>query len=99
MINKGKLKEWALLKTKKDYDFFYRITKMLSAQKIEEIGIVFLQDIEVLTGIVKDGKTQDAKIYIDSLKGRERKIVAADTYFTMFYEYQIKNFRLPKKKF
>ncbi len=84
MSNKENLKEWNLLKTKEEYDFFYRITKMTSYQKIERFGADFLQDLEILTDIVKNGKEQDAKIYIDSLKGKERKIVAADTYYTMF---------------
>lgn len=87
MNNKDKLKEWDLLKTKVEYDFFYRITKMLSDEKIGEFGLDFLKDLETLTDIVRNGKEQDAKIYIDSLKGKERKIVAADTYFTMFSVY------------
>jgi len=83
MDNKQKLKEWHLLKTRDEYDFFYRITKMLSHQKIEEFGADFLHDLQILTDIIKNGKEQDAKIYIDSLEGKERKILAADTYFTM----------------
>ena len=35
----------------------------------------------------KNGREQDAKIYIDSLEGKKRKIVATDTYFTMFSVY------------
>ncbi len=87
MNNKDKLKEWNLLKTKNEYDFFYRITKMMSSQKIEEFGAEFLDDLGTLTDIVKSGKEQDAKIYIESLKGKERKILAADTYYTMFKVY------------
>lgn len=87
MSNKESIKKWDLLKTKEEYDFFYRITKMLSAQKIEEFGTDFLKDLEILTDIVRNGKEQDAKIYIDSLKEKKRKIVAADTYYTMFETY------------
>ena len=91
MDNKQKLKKWGLLKTKEEYDFFYRITKMMSHQKIEEFGTSVLQDLEVLTDIVKRGKEQDAKIYVDSLEDKERKIVAADTYYTMFKVYKLRN--------
>ena len=87
MSNKEKLKGWELLKTQQEYDFFYRITKMMSNQKIEEFGANFLQDLEILTDIVRNGKEQDAKIYIDSLEGKERQIVAADTYYTMYRVY------------
>ncbi|HDZ19188.1 hypothetical protein LCGC14_0586930 [marine sediment metagenome] len=68
MDNKQRLKEWKLLKTKEDYDFFYRITKMLSSQKIEEFGSDFLQDLGILTDIIKNGKEQDAKIYVNTLE-------------------------------
>ncbi len=85
---KKKLKEWKLLKTKEDYDFFYRITRMMSAQKIEGFGADFLKDLQILTDIIKNGKEQDAKIYVDSLEGKERKILAADTYYTMFKVYK-----------
>ena len=81
------LKEWGLLKTRDDYLFFQRITKMLSLQKIQEFKADFLRDLEILTDIVKLGKIEDAKIYIDTLNDRKRRIVAADTYFTMFYTY------------
>ena len=47
MDNKQSLKEWKLLKAKKDYDFFYRINKMMSSQKIEESGADFLKDLEI----------------------------------------------------
>ncbi len=87
MSNKENLKEWNLLKTKEEYNFFYSITKMMSSQKIEEFGADFLHDLEILTDIVKNGKEKDAKIYIDSLKGKQRKIVAADTYYTMVKVY------------
>jgi len=83
MTIKDRLKEWSLLKTKHDYEFFRRITKMMAAEKIEQFGASFLQDLQTLTDIVKVGKAQDAKIYIDSLEDKERKILAADTYFTM----------------
>jgi hypothetical protein len=88
MDNKQKLKELNLLKTKEEYDFFYRITQMMSANKIEEFGTEFLQDLQILTDIVKNGKEQDAKIYIDSLEGKKRQIVAADTYYTMYKVYK-----------
>ncbi len=87
MSNKENLKEWNLLKTKEEYKFFYSITKMMSSQIIEEFGADFFQDLETLADIVKDGNEKDAKIYIDSLKGKQRKIVAADTYYTMFKVY------------
>jgi len=87
MSNKEKLKGWELLKTQQEYDFFYRITKMMSNTKIEEFGANFLQDLEILTDIVRNGKEQDAKIYINSLSGKERQIVAADTYYTMYRVY------------
>ena len=58
---KEKLKEWKLLKTKEDYEFF--------------------------TDIVRNGREQDAKIYIDSLEDKSRKIIAADTYFTILRTY------------
>jgi len=83
MTIKDRLKEWSLLKTKNDYEFFHRITKMMAVEKIEQFGASFLQDLQTLTDIVKVGKVQDAKIYIDSLEDKERKILAADTYFTM----------------
>ncbi len=38
---KEKLKEWNLLKTKEEYEFFNRITKMMGHQKIEEFGLQF----------------------------------------------------------
>jgi len=88
MDNKQRLKEWKLLKTKEEYDFFYRITKMVSHQKREEFGADFYQDLEILTDIVINGNEQDAKIYIDSLRGKERQIVAADTYYTMYKVYK-----------
>ncbi|KKM15713.1 hypothetical protein LCGC14_1693200 [marine sediment metagenome] len=84
---KEKLMEWKRLKTKEDYDFFYRITKMMSSKKIEELGADFLKDLQILTDIIKNGKEQDVKIYVDSLEGKERKIVAADTYYTMFKKF------------
>lgn len=56
MDNKQKLKQWDLLKAKGDYDFFYRITKMLSDQKLEEFGTDFLHDLDILTDIVRNGK-------------------------------------------
>ncbi|HEA70480.1 MAG TPA: hypothetical protein ENH98_00995 [archaeon] len=77
-----------MLKTKEDYDFFYRITKMLSSQKIEEFWAEFLKDLQILTDIIKNGKEQDAKIYVESLDGKERKIIAADTYYTIFKVYK-----------
>ena len=83
MTIKDKLKDWSLLRTKDDYEFFHRITKMMATEKIKEFGSVFLQDLQTLTDIVKVGKVQDAKIYIDSLEDKKRKILAADTYFTM----------------
>ncbi|KKL96393.1 hypothetical protein LCGC14_1844940 [marine sediment metagenome] len=87
MDNKQELKKWDLLKSRGDYSFFYHITKMMSYQKNEEFGADFLKNLQILTNIIKNGKEQDAKIYIDSLKGKERKIVAADTYFTMLKVY------------
>ena len=75
------------MKNKNDYLFFHRITKMLSAQKISEFGKDFLKDLKILTDIVKNGKRMDAKIYIDRLDDRKRKIVAADTYFTILRTY------------
>ena len=60
---------------------------MLSAQKISEFGKNFLKDLKILTDIVKNGKRMDAKIYIDRLDDRKRKIVAADTYFTILRTY------------
>ena len=48
----------------------------MSAQKIEEFGEESLCDLQILTDIVKNDKEQDAKIYIDSLEDRKRKIVA-----------------------
>ncbi len=86
-LNKQEIKAWGLLKDKNDYLFFHRITKMLSAQKISEFGNNFLKDLEILTDIVKNGKSMDAKIYIDRLDNRKRKIVAADTYFTILRTY------------
>ena len=86
-LNKQELKAWGLLKNKNDYLFFHRITKMLSAQKISEFGKNFLKDLQILTDIVKKGKRMDAKIYIDRLDDRKRKIVAADTYFTILRTY------------
>ena len=83
MTIKNRLKEWSLLETIHDYEFFHRITKMMAVEKIQEFGAPFLQDLQTLTDIVKVGEVQDAKIYIDSLEGKERKILAADTYFTM----------------
>ncbi len=44
-------------------------------------------DLQLLTDIVKNGKKEDAKIYVDKLNDRERKILAADTYFTMLRTY------------
>ncbi len=88
-LNKEELKAWGLLKDKNDYSFFYRITKMLSAQKISEFGNNFLKDLQILTDIVKKGKRMDAKIYIDRLDDRKRKIVAADTYFTILRTYSL----------
>ena len=85
--NKQDLKEWGLLKGKDDYDFFYRITKMLSAEKISEFGKNFLEDLQILTDIVKNGRKQDAKNYIDKLPDRKQQIVAADTYFTILKTY------------
>jgi hypothetical protein len=56
MSKKDKLKEWDLLKTKKEYDFFYRITKMMSNQKIEEFGVDFLH-VSIITAYMKsEGK-------------------------------------------
>lgn len=86
-LNKQELKAWGLLKSREDYDLFYRITGMLSDQKISEYGKEFLTDLQVLTDIVKIGKRTDAKIYIDTLTDRKRKIVAADTYFTILRTY------------
>jgi len=86
-LNKQELKAWGLLKSREDYDFFYRITGMLSDQKISEYGKEFLTDLQILTDIVKTGKRADAKIYIDTLTDRKRKIVAADTYFTILRTY------------
>ena len=60
---------------------------IINKHKNEEFGVDFLKDLQILTDIIKNGKEQDAKIYIDSLKGKERKIVAADTYFTMLKVY------------
>ena len=85
--NKQELKVWKLLKDKNDYLFFHRITKMLSAEKISEFGEDFLKDLQILTDIVKNGKVMDAKIYIDGLEDRKQKILAADTYFTIFKTY------------
>jgi len=42
----------------------------------------------ILTDIVKNGREQDAKIYIDSLKEKKCKIVAADTYYTMLSTFK-----------
>ena len=86
-LNKQELKRWGLLKDKNDYLFFHRITKMLSAEKISEFGTDFLKDLQTLTDIVKNGKITDAEIYIDGLDDRKRKIVAADTYFTISRTY------------
>ena len=86
-LNKQELKAWGLLKNKNDYLFFHRITKMLSAQKISEFGKNLLKDLKILTDIVKNGKIMDAKIYIDRIDDRKRKIVAADTYFTILRTY------------
>ncbi len=52
-LNKQELKVWGLLKSREDYDFFYRITGMLSDQKISEFGKEFLTDLQILTDIVK----------------------------------------------
>jgi len=60
---------------------------MLSDQKISEYGKEFLTDLQILTDIVKTGKRADAKIYIDTLTDRKRRIVAADTYFTIRRTY------------
>ncbi len=54
-------------------------------EKLKEIGTVFYEDLQILTDIALKGKEQNAKIYIDSLGERKRKIVAADTYLTIFY--------------
>lgn len=86
-IKKQDLKSWGLLKDKNDFAFFYRITKMFSSEKTAEFGEIFLKDLQVLTDIVKKGKKEDAKIYIDKLHDRKRKILAADTYFTMLRTY------------
>lgn len=67
------------MKDKNDYFFFHRITKMFSAEKISEFGEVFLRDLQILTDIVKNGIKTDAKIYIDRLNDKKRKILAADT--------------------
>ena len=85
--NKQDLKAWGLLKDKNDYNFFHRITKMLSAEKFSEFGENSLKDLQILTDIVKNGNKMDAKIYIDGLKDRKRKILAADTYFTILRTY------------
>ncbi|KKN38401.1 hypothetical protein LCGC14_0753780 [marine sediment metagenome] len=61
---------------------------MLSSQKIEEFWAEFLKDLQILTDIIKNGKEQDAKIYVESLDGKERKIIAADTYYTIFKVYK-----------
>ncbi len=66
-INKQDLKAWGLLKNKNDFAFFYRITKMLSSKKIAEFGETFLKDLQLLTDIVKNGKKEDAKIYVDKI--------------------------------
>ncbi len=86
-INKQDLKSWGLLKDKNDFAFFYRITKMLSSEKIAEFGEVFLNDLQLLTDIIKNGKKEDAKIYIDKLHNRKRKILAVDIYFTILRTY------------
>ena len=80
-------KAWGLLKDKNDYLFFHRITRMLSAEKLSEFGEDSLKDLQTLTDIVKNGNETDAKIYIDGLKDRKRKILAADTYFTILRTY------------
>ena len=49
---------------------------MLSAQKIKEFGVDFIEDLQILTDILKNGKEQDAKIYIDSLKGKMRVFIS-----------------------
>ncbi len=92
-INKQDLKALGLLKNKNDFAFFYRITKMLSSEKYAEFGEAFLKDLQLLTDIVKNGKIEDAKIYVDKLYDRKRKILAADSYFTMlrtYYFYLVK---------
>ena len=81
--NKQELKAWGLLKDKNDYLFFHRITKMLSAEKFSIFGEESIIDMQTLTDIIKNGNRADAKIYIYDLKDKKRKILAADTYFTM----------------
>ncbi|KKM14836.1 hypothetical protein LCGC14_1702150, partial [marine sediment metagenome] len=44
---------------------------IINKHKNEEFGVDFLKDLQILTDIIKNGKEQDAKIYIDSLKGKE----------------------------
>lgn len=75
MGNKDKLKEWKLLKTKDEYDFFYRITKMWAGQKIEEFGTEFLHDLEILTDIVRNGKKKTQKFILTPWKGMSAKLL------------------------
>ena len=54
-----------------------------SEQELHQALINLSTLMTTITDIVKVGKVQDAKIYIDSLEDKKRKILAADTYFTM----------------
>ena len=77
---KDKLKEWGLLKTKEDYEFFNEITLMFFAKKLQLFGREFIADYKIILNLTTP---DEVKKYIESLNDRKRKILVADTYFSM----------------
>ena len=67
------------------FSHFGKADKIASIESTVSRTLFF--DYGTLTDIVKNGKRMDAKIYIDRLDDRKRKIVAADTYFTILRTY------------
>ena len=87
---KGELKKWGLLKTKEHYDFFHEIRPMLFAQKVQNFGEPVMKDYTTIMTMISEKKTPaDVKKFITAIEDYKRRILAADTYFSIIKGAQL----------
>ena len=81
---KEELKKWGLLKSKTHYDFFHEIKPMLFAQKLQNFGEQVMEDYTAIMSMISERKTPaDVKKFITAIEDYKRRILAADTYFSI----------------
>lgn len=78
-----KMKDWNLLKTSEEYDFYERMIFLSHEDKTTEFQQDYLNDLNRLTGLLNKKDEKRARSYIMAIPDKKRKIIAAHEYFKM----------------